>query len=426
MNEAILAEMESCKWIMEPAALKVFLEKVSKLSLSAVVTSIAVDMPKKTLDVRNGVARIRISGILLKSVPGWVRLWGFDATGYDEIASQITEALSNQDVSAIELIVSSPGGMVNGVTGAADAIFSARQSKPVTAVVEDLAASGAYWLASQAQTVSAGRTAEIGSIGVYSVYYDWTAYQEKEGIKAVVIRSGEHKGMGMDKITDSQIAAVQQIIDGLADQFVASVAAGRGMEKGKVKDLATGRLWLAEEARQLNLIDQVVTSNTITSKGDSAMVNANEQIAQGVTQDQLAQVATAASSKATEDSRKRLTDLKAAFPDDLAFAVEQFEAGASLLEAKAAYSDVLKKKLAAKTNAGPEPIQSGDSASGGESFVALGKKLAKEEGIPLGAAYKKLARQRPELHKAYKASLGLESFRYPLRTVQDSSENFKY
>jgi signal peptide peptidase SppA len=407
MNEAILAEMQSQKWVMEPTALKLFFEKLSQISVGPLVASIAVAMPKKMLDVRDGVAHIAISGMLLKTVPGWVRLWGFNATGYDEIASQIAEALAEPKVSAIQLTVSSPGGMVAGVLTASDAIYNARQSKPVTAYVEDLAASGAYWLASQAQSIAAGRTAEIGSIGVYAVYYDWTGWEEKAGIKAVVIRSGEHKGMGMDTITPSQIAAEKEVINGLAGQFVASVAAGRNMDKSKAAELATGRLWIAEAAKELNLIDQVVANNTIITKGDTVMGSTNDQNQNADVQQQIAQAGVTARQEAAAESRKRLSDLKAAFPDDLPFAVAQFEAGSSLIEAKAAYSDVLQKKLNAKANAGAAPLESGDSANDGENFVTLGKQMSKDEKIPLGLAYKKLARERPELHKAYKASLGL-------------------
>ena len=275
MNESILTEMQTQKWAMEPTALKAFIEKVSKLSTVGLITSVKVDMPKKTLQVDGGVAKIKISGVLLKSVPGWVRLFGIDATGYDEIIEQIGEAVNDDIVSAIELIVSSPGGTVAGVTEAADAIFNARNIKPVTAVVEDLAASGAYWLTSQAQSISAGRVAEIGSIGVYSVYYDWTGWEEKNGIKAVVIRSGEHKGMGMDTITDNQIAAVQEIIDDLADQFVNSVAAGRNKSAETIKKLATGKLWIADKARELGLIDTVTVkeNNNNQNTGESVMAN---------------------------------------------------------------------------------------------------------------------------------------------------------
>jgi len=424
MNEAILTEMQNHKWVMEPTALKAFIEKISKLSAVSVITSVSVDMPKKTLQVVGGVAKIKISGVLLKSVPGWIRLFGFDATGYDEITEQIEEAVNDSKVSAIELLVSSPGGMVAGVTEAADAIFNARKIKPVTAVVEDLAASGAYWLTSQAQSISAGRVAEIGSIGVFSVYYDWTGWEEKAGIKAVVIRSGEHKGMGFDTITDNQKAAVQEIIDDLAGQFVNSVAAGRNKSAGAIKELATGKLWIADKARELGLIDTVIVkeNNNTNSSGDSVM-DTNENKANQTQANQseaeikakIDSAAEEAKQKHAADEKKRLADLKSAFPKDLEFAIEQFEAGASLIEAKAAYVEVLQKKIdekekgGKKENSGVDPLKSGDSASDGdeENFVALGKKMAKEEKIPLGQAYKKLAAEKPELYQAYKQSLGL-------------------
>jgi len=417
MNEAILTEMQNHKWVMEPTALKAFIEKISKLSAVSVITSVSVDMPKKTLQVVGGVAKIKISGVLLKSVPGWIRLFGFDATGYDEITEQIEEAVNDSKVSAIELLVSSPGGMVAGVTEAADAIFNARKIKPVTAVVEDLAASGAYWLTSQAQSISAGRVAEIGSIGVFSVYYDWTGWEEKAGIKAVVIRSGEHKGMGFDTITDNQKAAVQEIIDDLAGQFVNSVAAGRNKSAGAIKELATGKLWIADKARELGLIDTVIVkeNNNTNSSGDSVM-DTNENKANQTQANQseaeikakIDSAAEEAKQKHAADEKKRLADLKSAFPKDLEFAIEQFEAGASLVEAKAAYADVLQNRLSEKEN-GADPLQSGDSAGegDGENFVSLGKKMAKEEKIPLGQAYKKLAAEKPELYQAYKQSLGL-------------------
>jgi len=409
MPETVITEMQNHKWAMEPNALQVFLEKMSKISAGSLVTTIAVDLPKKNLQVVDGIAKINISGVLLKSVPGWARLFGFNVTGYDEITEQIAEAVAEKTVTAIELIVSSPGGMVAGVEGAASAIYNARGIKPVTAVVEDLAASGAYWLASQAQTISAGRTAEIGSIGVYSVYIDWTGAEEKAGIKIIVIRSGEHKAMGWDKITESQISAVQEIIDGLADQFVAAVAGGRGKSKDDIGKLATGRLWLAEAARDAGLIDTVTLNegNNNINQGVKAM-DTPTQVTAVADESKHNEALAAAKKQVSADEKKRLADLKSAFPKDLAFAVEQFEAGASVTEAKAAFADVLQKRLDEKESQGAEPLQSGDSASsGGANFIALGKQMAKEQKIPLGQAYKILAKEQPDLHAAYKQSLGL-------------------
>jgi len=413
MPETVITEMQNHKWAMEPNALQVFLEKMAKISAGSLITAVSVEVPKKTLQVTDGTARINISGVLLKSVPGWMRLFGFDVTGYDEITEQIEEAVADETVSAIELAVSSPGGMVSGVEGAASAIYNARSIKPVTAVVEDLAASAAYWLTSQAQTISAGRTAEIGSIGVYSVYIDWSGYEEKAGIKIIVIRSGEHKAMGWDKITESQISAVQEIIDGLADQFVTAVAGGRGMSKDDVGKLATGRLWLAEAARGAGLIDSVTLNegNNNINQGVKAMDTQEKTdmaIAAAKMDDLDKKLAQQDIPAAKIEEKKRMLDLKSAFPKDLAFAVEQFEAGASVTEAKAAFADVLQKRLDEKESQGPEPLNSGDSASdGGANFLSLGRQMAKDEKIPLGAAFKKLAKEQPDLHATYKQSLGL-------------------
>jgi len=414
MPETVMTEMQNHKWAMEPNALQVFLEKMSKISAGSLITSISVDLPKKQLQVTDGIAKIRISGTLLKSVPGWLRLFGFDVTGYDEITEQIEEAVADETVTAIELIVSSPGGMVAGVEGAAAAIYNARSLKPVSAVVEDLAASGAYWLTSQAQTISAGRTAEIGSIGVYTVYIDWTGAEDKAGIKVIVIRSGEHKAMGWDKITESQVSAVKEIIDGLADQFVTAVAEGRNKSKDDIGKLATGRLWLAEAAREVGLIDMVTINegNNNINQGAKVMDTQEEINAKAIADESKHNEAIAAAKKqVSADEKKRLADLKSAFPKDLAFAVEQFEAGASVTEAKAAFADVLQKRLdekEEKESQEPDPLKSGDSVSaGGESFLTLGKQMAKDEKIPVGAAYKKLAKDQPDLYEAYKQSLGI-------------------
>lgn len=409
MNNEILAEMANHKWIMEPNALRAYFESVSKLSLTN-LAAVAVEMPKTKLNVANGIARINITGVLLNKVPGWARLWGLNATGYDEITEQVNMAASDKSVSAIELYIDSPGGMVAGEIEAADAIYNARVLKPVTAVVGNLAASAAYWLASQAQSISAGRTAEIGSIGVFSVYYDWSGFDEKTGIKTVVIRSGEHKGMGYDKITDAQVAAVQEIIDGLANQFVSSVSKGRNKTEDEISKLATGRLWLAGPAVELGLIDEVTSSeqnnNTTNMKGTKNMDNVTTT---AITAEQVKAAEDTAKKQSAADEKKRFADLKAAFPKDLDFAVAQFEAGSTVTEAKANYVPVLQARIDAKEAAGEEPIKSGDSKSQGEgsSFIAEGKKMAKDLNIPLGQAYKKLAKEQPELHAEYRRSIGV-------------------
>lgn len=414
MPNSIVAEYQSQLWIMEPGALKAFIERIGGLPASAQLPLVAVEIAPKELAVANGVARIGIKGVLLDTVPGWMRLWGFDVTGYDEIAAQVNAAASRKDVTSIQLEVDSPGGLVAGVMEASDAIYNARQNKSVNAVIRNLSASGAYWLTSQAQQIHAADANVLaGSIGVYTYYVDWTQHEEKLGVKVIVVRSGEHKGMGLDAVTEPQIAAVQQYIDATARNFIDAVAQGRGREAAKIAGLATGQLWIAAQARELGLVDSVIENRNQTTQtnqaitGDSNMDTTNNSNATAQVQtDQIRQAAQA-------EERKRLTDLKAAFPDDLSFATAAFEKGSTIAEAKAEYCDVLRERLKTQAKApavpasaaGAPPLaQDGSDAGNSQGdFLEQAEALAAEKKISMTAAMKQLRRRQPQLHEAFKA-----------------------
>ena len=125
-----------------------------------------------------GVAVIAISGILEKRQTHHVR-------------SLLRNATEDERVVGILLVIDSPGGTVAGTADLAASIRSAAKVKPVHAFVEDLAASAAYWAASQAGKVFANtNTAMVGSIGTYAVLIDSSEMANKAGIKVHVIRAG--------------------------------------------------------------------------------------------------------------------------------------------------------------------------------------------------------------------------------------------
>ena len=425
----LIAELMNHKWAMEENSLKAFFEMNLSTLIEAVGISAAVNKPAG-MKINNGIATIKISGVLLKTVPDWLRYWGIEATGYDEIIDQLKTALGSDEVTGIHLQVDSPGGVVDGLADTADMIFAARSEKPVTATIEDLGASAAYWLTSQAKEIEAGRTAEIGSIGVYTVYADMSKRVEDLGIKVIVIKSGEHKGMGVPgaEITDVQIEAVQEVVDQIAETFISAVAAGRGKKKSEVKDWATGRLWIAKTALDMGLIDNVKVNkqsqNNGNIKGDQNMDEQKQKDELAETKAQakveLEKAAKEARESERENERKRLMEFKAAFPDDLEFAIDACGRGLSVTEAKAERFDVVNKQLAeamkknekAETKekaTGAEAIITGDSdneTSG--DFVTTAKELAKAESIKLGEAYKRVAREQPQLYQAHIARLGLQ------------------
>ena len=209
---------------------------------------------EKQLGIEDGVANIRIEGVLLKSVPSWLRNV---ATSYQNIRAAVNAAVAHNGVDEIKLLVDSPGGEVAGVTLAVDAVWRARKHKPVIAEVIGTAAGSAYWISSQATAIVADANSSIGGLGVYETITDYSKAAADAGAKVIVIRSGEHKGMGVmgAEITDEQIHGWQDIIDSQADNFLRDARRGRGMRS---KQWKSGRTWIAKEALQLGLIDQVI------------------------------------------------------------------------------------------------------------------------------------------------------------------------
>lgn len=427
----LIAELMSHKWAMEEIALKAFFEQMNGWSPEALKLAIDVKDKPKGLTISDGIAVIKISGVLLKSASAWLRFWGIENTGYDEIVGQLREALDSEEVTGIHLQVSSPGGVVDGLVDVADAILAARSQKPVTATIEDLGASAAYWLTSQAETIEAGRTAEVGSIGVYTVYMDMTKRAEELGFKVIVIKSGEHKGMGVPgaEITNSQIEAVQEVVDQIADSFISAVAAGRGRKKSEVKEWASGRTWIAKTALDMGLIDKVTVNksqnqNNGNIKGDQNMDDQKQkdEQAEAKAKSEAEREKAVEQAEASERDRqqKLLMEFKAAFPDDLEFAIDACGRGLSVTEAKAERYDTVNKQLKEQTKktekdqakektTGAKAISTEDTDDEGQNnFVTAAKELAKTKKIKLGDAYKRIAREQPELYEAHMAKLGLQ------------------
>jgi signal peptide peptidase SppA len=405
---------------MEPGKLKAFIERVAGLPEGMSLSSLAIAQTPGKLKVIDSTAVIAISGVLLKTVPGWIRFFGIEATGYDEIRSQIDEAVANKSVANIHLQVDSPGGMVAGVISTSDAIFNARQAKPVTATIEDLGASAAYWLVSQADSIDANRNTETGAIGVFAVLLDFSKQDEDKGIKVVVIRSGEHKGTGIDKVTDNQIAAIQEIIDAKADNFIDSIARGRGRASDEIRKLATGQLWIAGAALELGLIDSVRDDREQTNenqteskiKGETLMKEQEESQADAVDTEQIRKEAAAG---ALEAERARIAAINKAFADDPAFANKAIADGLSVEQASAEYVDVLRARLkeqadqaasaesqAANTDADAIATEGTDGDGSGD-FLAEARELAAEKKISMTAAMQRLNRTKPALHAAFRA-----------------------
>jgi signal peptide peptidase SppA len=213
-----------------------------------------LEQPESRADVGD---RIEVSGKTIAMIPVVGTLMksrtSTGGTSTVDTRKQIRAATRDSDISGILLRVDSPGGTVAGTDALAQEIRQARRAKPVLAQIEDVGASAAYWVSSQASRVYASSaTSMIGSIGTM------LAVRKGAAGEVALFRSGPHKGAGMDgEITEEQAAHLQTLVDGLQAQFGKAVSEGRRLSPEQLAAVSTGAVWLAEQAHELRLIDGV-------------------------------------------------------------------------------------------------------------------------------------------------------------------------
>ena len=177
------------------------------------------------------------------------------------LREELLRAEGDTRVRALVLRINSPGGTVT----ASDVIYRElrlyreRTGVPVVAILMDLAASGGYYVALAADTIVAHPTTVTGSIGTLMVSVNAEGLLQKIGVAPVTIKSGERKDMGSPfrAPTPEERAIFQSVIDQLHEQFVAKVAERRRLESASAARLADGRIYTAEQAVRLGLVDRI-------------------------------------------------------------------------------------------------------------------------------------------------------------------------
>jgi protease-4 len=131
--------------------------------------------------------------------------------------------------------------------------------KPVVASMGSLAASGGYYVASAADRIVANPGTITGSIGVIMQIPNVGELLQKIGIRAVVIKSGAYKDLASATrdLTPEERRILQSVLDDVHDQFIQAVAEGRKLDRGRVEQLADGRIFSGRQAQELGLVDEL-------------------------------------------------------------------------------------------------------------------------------------------------------------------------
>jgi len=175
----------------------------------------------------------------------------------------IDTLIADKNNKAVYLYLDTPGGTVYE----SDALYlklkeyKEKTGRPVYAYMGSMAASGGYYAAASADKIYANRNTWTGSIGVtMGTLIDVSGFLSEHGIKTETITAGRNKAMGslFDPITDEQRAIFRGLIGQAYDQFTGVVAESRKLSIDKVKELADGRVYTAQQAKDNGLIDEIM------------------------------------------------------------------------------------------------------------------------------------------------------------------------
>lgn len=190
------------------------------------------------------IAQIKIEGVIVNDQP---------------MLELIEQLHSNDQVKAVILDISSPGGSTVGGEAHYEAIRKLAEKKPVAASVGTLAASAGYMIASASDHIVARRSSIVGSIGVLFQYADVSELLDKVGVKVDAVKSAPLKAepSPFHPASDEAIAMIDRLITDSYEWFVDLVAERRDMPESKVRALADGSVFTGSQGLDNGLIDAI-------------------------------------------------------------------------------------------------------------------------------------------------------------------------
>ncbi len=205
---------------------------------------------------RPKVAVLRLSGVIADAT---MRKGGLSAAKYFET---IEKAFAVRDVREVAIVINSPGGAPAQAALIANLIrdCAAEKKMPVTAFVEDVAASGGYWLACAADKIYVQPSSIVGSIGVIAAGFGFDEFIRRYDIKRRVHTAGSQKAMLDPFLPEKKadVARLEALQKEIHAQFIAWVRERRGARlKGADADLFEGQIWTGAGALGLGIADAV-------------------------------------------------------------------------------------------------------------------------------------------------------------------------
>ena len=245
----------------EGRRLRKALASVSETAFSAAAQALAAGMiagGKPAYRTQGGVAILDVRGTLSKEFSLWGLIFGGQACT-EHVLAMLNAAVDDPEVKRVLAVFDTPGGDVRGIDELAEALFLARKVKPIIGFGSDRCMSGGMWLASQCEKLYLSANCWTGSIGVRIECED----DERADLNAGIDR----KAFGsVPAKLGTPDAALQQVTDDLAANFVAAIARGRGISLVEAQGLADALPYIGQRAVARGLADGVTTLQALVGQ----------------------------------------------------------------------------------------------------------------------------------------------------------------
>ncbi len=195
-----------------------------------------------------------------------VEVKGLIAPGSDASAERVNLALQaafkDKNTQGVVVRINSPGGSPVQAQAIYDEMKRLRKMHPNTplyAVVEDVCASGGYFVAAGADRIYVGKASIVGSIGVLMNGFGFTGMMDKLGIERRLITAGENKGMldPFSPLDDKDKVHIKQMLGDIHQQFIGVVKEGRGQRLKESPEIFSGLIWTGQKSIDLGLADSL-------------------------------------------------------------------------------------------------------------------------------------------------------------------------
>lgn len=210
-------------------------------------------------------------GVSIKAHTALVDLQGVissDEASADNVISSLQSAFEDKKTKGVILRINSPGGSPVQAGQIYDEIKRLRALHPkipLYAVVDDICASGGYYVAAGADKIFVDKASLVGSIGVLMDGFGFTETMHKLGVERRLLTAGENKGFldPFSPVDPKQQEFAKQMLEEIHGQFIAVVREGRGKRLKETPDMFSGLIWSGERSIQLGLSDGLGTVDSV-------------------------------------------------------------------------------------------------------------------------------------------------------------------